>query len=84
MDLQIQFYDNTKEEISSRYLDSRFVNQPNAVNLCNNMTYSTRNLNPAKTLIGIPTKMNGDPLHEAGMLACEWEIHKIIKQLSSK
>ena len=54
------------------------------VNLCNNMTYSTRNLNPAKTLIGIPTKMNGDPLHEAGMLACEWEIHKIIKQLSSK
>ena len=53
MDLQIQFYDNIKGEVLSRYLDSRFVNQPNAVNLCNNMTYSTKNLNPANILIGI-------------------------------
>ena len=53
MDLQIRFCDNAKGDASSRYLDSRFVYKPNTVNLCNNMTYSTKNLDPVKILIGI-------------------------------
>ena len=35
MDLQIRFYDNTVGEVLTRYLDSRFVYRPNAVNLRN-------------------------------------------------
>ena len=50
MDLQIRFYDDTVE-VLTRYLDSRFVNRPNAVNLCNETIDAIKNLDQAKMLM---------------------------------
>ena len=48
MDLQICFYDYTTGEVLTRYLDSRFVHCPNAVNLCNEIIDAIKNLDQAK------------------------------------
>ena len=48
MDLQIHFCDDTVGEVLTRYLDSRFVYHPNAVNLCNEIIYAMKNLDQAK------------------------------------
>lgn len=83
MDLQIRFYDNTTGEAWSRYLDSRLVYQPNAVNLADNMTNSTKNLDSAKMLIEIDgpnvnwpifDKRNGELEKQTiwDWYACQW------------
>ena len=51
MDLQIRFYDDTVREVLARYLDSRFVSRPNAVNLCNEIIDAIKNLDQAKMSI---------------------------------
>ena len=55
MDLQIGFFlDISSREVLARYLHSHFIFQPNAVNLCNEISIATKNLDPAKILmIGI-------------------------------
>ena len=48
MDLQLRFYDDTVGEVLTRYLDSRFVYRPNAVNLCNEIIDAIKNLDQVK------------------------------------
>ena len=49
MDLQRHLYDDTVGKVLTRYLDSRFVYRPNAVNLCNEIIDAIKNLDQAKT-----------------------------------
>ena len=54
MNLQIRFCDKTRGEASTSCFDSCFVFRLDIVNLCNEMTIATKNLDPAKMLmIGI-------------------------------
>lgn len=54
MDLQIRFFNNVTGRVATRYLDSRFVYRPNAVNLSIEMIDSIKELDSAKlSMIGM-------------------------------
>ena len=48
MDLQIRYWDNTQNKVRTRYLDSYFLQRPNAKNLCDVLILALKELNPKR------------------------------------
>ena len=48
MYLQIRYWDNTQNKVRARYLDSYFLQRPNAKNLCDVLISALKELNPKR------------------------------------
>ena len=78
MDLQIHFYDDTVGEVLTKYLGSRFVYHPNAVNLCNEIIDAVKNLDQVLGIDGpnvnwlIFDKLNGECKKQSFTIIQHW------------
>ena len=50
MDLQVRFWDNEKKKVCTRYRGSKFVQRPNAKNLCDVLISSLKDLSAERLI----------------------------------